>query len=314
MHMPAPPSGRPAPTEFAVILNASSGRKSAPDEKSRLERLFGADARRVTILAVAKGSELPAAIARAVEDGHRVLVAAGGDGTIAAVAEAAVAHGRVLGVLPMGTFNFVARGFGIPEDPAEAAALLVSGRERPVPVAEVNGRLFLNNASLGLYPAILREREGIYRRWGRSRIAAHWSVVRTVLGLARPLWLGVIVDGETLRTRTPLLFVARSAFQLERYGLDGAEAVRSGRFALFLAPDAPPLRLMLIAFRLVVGGIRPGRDLGLVECDEIDVQTSSRDILVAHDGERSVLPTPLKFRIRRDALKVIVPETTEATS
>ena len=311
MPTPTAPSGRPEPTEFCVILNAASGRRNAGDAEAGLSRLFGDNAGRVSVITVAAGADLPAAIARAVEEGHRVLVAAGGDGTIAAVADAAVTHGRTLGILPMGTFNFVARGFGIPEDPAEAAALLLSGTARPVAVADVNGRIFLNNASLGLYPAILREREGIYRRWGRSRLAAHWSVVRTVLGLVRPLHLGVVVDGRTLRTRTPLVFVARSAFQLDRYGLDGADAVRAGRFALFVAPDAPPLRLMLIAVRLAVGTARPGRDLGLVECDEIDVATSGRDILVAHDGERTRLATPLRFRIRRDALRIIAPETGE---
>jgi diacylglycerol kinase family enzyme len=307
MIMPPSPSGGTAPTEFCVILNASSGRKKEDDAEAQLRDLFGPEAARVTILKVTTGGQLPAAIARAVEGGHPVLVAAGGDGTIAAVAEAAVTHDRTLGILPMGTFNFVARGLGIPEDLADAVDLLTSGSARPVPVADVNGRIFLNNASLGLYPAILREREGIYRRWGRSRLAAHWSVVRTVLGLVRPLPLRVVVDGQTLRTRTPLVFVARSAFQLERYGLDGAEAVRAGRFALFLAPDAPPLRLMLIALRLVVGGARPGRDLGLVECDEIDVDTPGQGILVAHDGERTRLATPLRFRVRQDALRIVAP-------
>ncbi len=315
-HMPITgnPAGHPAPREFCVILNAASGRRKEDDAEDRLSALFGAEAHRVKILKVPNGGALPAAIARAVEDESRVLVAAGGDGTIAAVAEAAATHGRTLGILPMGTFNFVARGFGIPEEPAEAARLLLTGRAQPVPVGEVNGKVFLNNASLGLYPAILREREGVYRRWGRSRLAAHWSVARTVLGLARSLHLRVVVDGRTLRTRTPLVFVARSAFQLDRYGLDGAEAVRAGRFALFLAPDAPPARLMLIALRLVAGGIRPGRDLGLVECDEIDVETRADDMLVAHDGERSRLPTPLRFRIRQDALRVILPEPGDAAA
>lgn len=309
-HTPAPaaPTAGDVPAEFCVILNAASGASGPEDSEATLRECFRAGAERVRILTVSEGRDLQGAIAQAVEAGHPVLVAAGGDGTIAAVAEAAMAHGRTLGILPMGTFNFVARGLGIPEELGPAAAHLLEGRAHAVPVAEVNGRLFLNNASLGIYPAILREREGIYRRWGRSRLAAYWSVLRTVTGAFRPLHLRVTVDGTPVRTRTPLVFVARSAYQLDHYGLEGAEAVRQGRFALFVAPDAAPLRLAVIALRLALGGLRPGRDIALVACDEIVVETGARRLLVAHDGERTMHDTPLRFRIRPDALKIIVPD------
>lgn len=311
---PAAPAEGPVPAEFCVILNAASGAGEEEDREASLRRHFGTEADRVRILIVDRGGDLPGAIAQAVAAAHPVLVAAGGDGTIAAVAEAAIAHGRTLGILPKGTFNFVARGLGIPEDPGAAAKCLIDGRARAVSVADVNGQLFLNNASLGIYPAILREREGIYRRWGRSRVAAYWSVLRTVMGAFRPLHLRVTVDGTTVRTRTPLVFVARSAYQLDRYGLEGAEAVRQGHFALFVAPDAGPMGLALIALRLALGGLRPGRDIAFVACDGIVVETRARRLLVAHDGERTPLATPLRFRIRPDALRVIVPDTPETVA
>lgn len=296
-----------APADFGIVLNAASGRRNDAAFEERLATALGRHAERFSISRAATGKDLGAAIRRAVEAGHAALVAAGGDGTITAVAEAAAAHGRRLGILPAGTFNFVARGLGIPEELDAAVDALLGGTAQPTTVAEVNGRLFLNNASLGLYPEILREREGIYRRWGRSRVAAHWSVVKAIFGAFRPLHLRVTVDGRVLRARTPLLFVARSAFQLDRYGLPGGEAVRAGRFALFLVPDVPPLRLFLITLRLALGGIRPGHDIELVTCDEITVETSRRRLLVARDGERGTMAAPLKFRLRPDALQVIAP-------
>lgn len=299
---------RPAAAEFCVIVNAGSGRGKDPDFDADLRRALDRHPGRFAVSEAEGGEDLPAAIRQAVDGGHKVLVAVGGDGTITAVAEAAAAHDRTLGIVPTGTFNFVARGFGIPETLDEAVDFLIDGSERRISAAEVNGRLFLNNASLGLYPAILRKREGIYRRWGRSRLAAHWSVVRTVFGAFRPLHLRVTVDGKVIRARTPLVFVARSAFQLDHYGLDGAEAVRSGRFALFLAPDVPPARLFLMALRLAFRGLRAGRDIELVEGSDILVETTRRKLLVARDGERSSLSAPLHFRIRRNALKVIAPE------
>jgi diacylglycerol kinase family enzyme len=119
----------------------------------------------------------------------------------------------------------------------------------------------------------------------------------------------VAVDGRVIRTRTPLLFVARSAFQLDRYGLDGAEAVRAGHFALFLAPDARPLGLFLITLRLAFGGLKLGRDIELLVGDEITVEVPRRRLLVARDGERAPMTAPLTFRLHRDALRIIGPET-----
>lgn len=301
------PAERSGKAEFCVVLNAASGRRRDPSFEDALVAALDRHPGRVAIERAESGKDLEAAIARAVEGGHPVLVAVGGDGTITAVAEAAGAHGRTLGILPTGTFNFVARGLDIPETLDEAVELLMERRERPLSVAEVNGRMFLNNASLGLYPAILREREGIYRRWGRSRLAAYWSVVRTVLGAFRPLNLRVTVDGKVIRTRTPLIFVARSAFQLEHYGLEGADALRDDRFVLFLAPHASPVGLLFMAVRLAFGGLRTGRDIDRVIGDDIVVEATRKRLLVARDGERSVMSPPLRFRIRREALRVIAP-------
>ena len=294
--------------EFCVILNSASGRKKDDAFATALRDALDRHPGRFAVSEAESGGDLPRAIDRAVRAGHPVLVAAGGDGTIAAVAEAAAAHGRALGIVPTGTFNFVARGLGIPEEVEAAVDLLAASPAHPMPVAEVNGRLFLNNASLGLYPAILREREDVYRRWGRSRIAAHLSLVKTVFGAVRPLHLRVTVDGMVLRARTPLVFIARSAFQLDRYGLEGAEAVRAGRFAVFLAPDVSRMKLFLLALRLAVGGLKTGRDIELVIADDIVVETARRRVFVARDGERTPLASPLHFRIRHDILRVIAPE------
>ena len=132
-----------------------------------------------------------------------------------------------------------------------------------------------------------------------------------MFGVFRPLHLRITADGRLIRTRTPLVFVARSAFQLDRYGLPGGDALRAGRFALFLVPDVPPLRLFRITLRLALGGLRPGRDIELITCDEITVETARRRILVARDGERAPMAVPLTFRLRHDALRVIVPEMPE---
>ena len=108
----------------------------------------------------------------AVRSNAKVIVAAGGDGTIDGIASALAGSGKILGVTPLGTFNLLARRFNIPVDLEGALQTAVNGRVAEINVGEVNGRVFLSRSSVGLYPLALRQREKMYRRFGRSRLIA----------------------------------------------------------------------------------------------------------------------------------------------
>lgn len=293
-----------APDRICVICNEGSGRNSREADAIRvaMEALGpGAELRQV------RGEELRATARRAVEEGFDAVVAAGGDGTIMAVAGELRGTGRRFGVLPFGTFNFFARGLGIPEDPAGAARVVRDGASRWISLADVNGHVFLNNISLGLYPAILRAREDTYSRWGRRRVAAHWAAARTFLRFQTPLFLTVIADGREHRVKTPLLFVARSAFQLETFGLAGAECVANGQFAVFVAPDTGRAGMMAKAMRLMRKTASEGDDFELICGRDVTLATRSRHLTVALDGEKIRMRTPLRMRVHDDALEVFAP-------
>lgn len=299
-------SDETAPSPDACILfNPGSGRRNG-GAREAIEAAMARHPGRFVLREIAKGRDISAEADRAAQE-FKIVVAAGGDGTIGAVAEAAQRHGRTLGVLPRGTFNFFARGLNLPTDIDEGIDLIAAGHTRTISLGEVNGRVFLNNASLGLYPAILTQREGTYRRWGRSRLAAHWSVIATFTRFHRPLSLMVAVDGREVRRKTPLVFVARSAYQLKLFGLKGSDDVRAGRFALFFAPDASRWGLFLMAVRLAWGTMKEGRDFTYFTGEEIDVETRSKRRIVARDGEREKMSSPFRFRVRPDALRVIAP-------
>ena len=304
----AGPPAAPAMPDICIILNSRAGARKERAFDRKLKATLDRHPGRFGVERVHKRQALPSTIRRAVQAGFRTIAAAGGDGTIGAVAQEVAGTEVALGIIPLGTFNYVARGLGIPLDLDGAVAALAAGVTRSYSVGEVNDRIFLNNVSLGIYPAILEQREGIYRRYGRSRIAAYWSVVRTVFRLYRPLSVKVTVDGQEIRKRTPLVFIARSAYQMESLGLAGAEEVRSGRFSVFLAPNLGRAGLMLYALRLAVGRLEAGRDVEQVFGQDILIETSGRERAVARDGERERMKTPLRFRMRRDALKVVTPQ------
>lgn len=295
---------------LCIVMNPASGKQGTPDLDQAVRAFARDHADRIELRELAKGQSPVEAAARAVDEGFGTIVAAGGDGTIGGVAAAVHGSGADMGVLPMGTFNYFARGLDIPLDIEAALALLLEGTPHPVTVAEVNGKLFLNNTSLGIYPAILAKRESVYRRWGRSRLAAYWSVILTLAGFRRARTLLVTVDGITRRRRTPLIFVAHSAYQLEEFGLDGAETVRRGRFAVFLAPDVGRWGLVKHAVLLMGRSMTKHRDFEMFEGEEIEIEAAPSRLLVARDGERERMETPICIRRCADPLPVIVPRDT----
>ncbi|MBR9765615.1 MAG: hypothetical protein GYB53_19380 [Rhodobacteraceae bacterium] len=298
---------QPGNGPFLVIANRHSGtnaRDGAALDRA-MEVLAQGDAR---LRHWDPKDDLRSLIAEEIAAGARTVVAAGGDGTVMAVAGALHGQQAALAALPMGTFNYFTRGLGLPESPEEAARALLQAERREIRIATVNGQVFLNNASLGIYPSILKEREDIYRRFGRRRLMAHWSVVRTFWRFQRPMRL-VLEDpeGGTRRVRTPLLFVARSAYQLERFNLGGRGAIHRDRLAVLIGCGQSRAALFRLAWRLVTRTMQEGRDYELVEAARIRVETASHRPLLAYDGEKRRAAPPFDFAMSETPLDVLIP-------
>lgn len=292
---------------ICVLVNAASGNTDADRIVRDVEACAATAAPPAEVRHVEPGKDFADAARRAVRDGFGTVVAAGGDGTVTGVVAGLIGSDTRLGIVPLGTFNFLARSLRIPESIDEAFRIVLEGRERPVAVGEINGQIFVNNASLGAYPAVLDERERTYAVFGRSRAAAHWSLVKTLLSFRSPLRMRVTVDGQTRRFRTPLVFVANNAYQLELFGLEGAGHLENGRFVLFVAPDAAPLDLLAMAGRLALGRLRPVRDFERMAGSDIVIETGRRSRTVALDGETRRLTAPFRVRRIENAVRVLVP-------
>lgn len=292
----------------AVILNAASGKSDGSETVAELEKHLRPATGSMDILRARKGQDLIRLAADAAKT-HDVVIAVGGDGTQAAVAQALADHkgDTVMGVIPGGTFNYFARDLGVGDTPPEAIQTLLNARVQPVSVGDMNGKVFLNNISLGAYPEILEKREAAYKRFGRSRFLAYWATLRALMDLRHPLHLTAHVGDETRDFHTALAFVAQSETQLESFELEGADEVRRDKLPLFVAKAKGPLPLVRAALRLALGKTARGEDFELIISDDFVIETDTRTRHVAHDGERSRIPAPLKLSVRKDALQVLVP-------
>ena len=292
---------------LCVIGNRGSGRKDARKQTEAIRDALEGKVAEFAVRETDQGDQLTSLARRAVDDGFDIVVALGGDGTQAAVAGALAGTDTLMGVLPGGTFNYFARDLGVGETVEDALATLLDASVQSVDVGQIENLIFLNNVSLGAYPHILKTREGIYKRWGRSRLAAYWSVLVAMRRLRHPMHLTAMVDGQSRDFTTALVFVARSALQLDAFGLDGADAIRAGQFAVLIAKARRPLPLLRSAFRLALGFSAKDSDFDLIITDKLTIDTGRRQQLIAHDGEKTRMVSPFHLRVRHGALRVLVP-------
>ena len=298
-----------------VVVNAGSGRRAAEEKVAGLREVLAQAGRRFEVLVANSGRQLPEVARRAVElaranDG--ILVVAGGDGTINSVGQVALEHEIPFGVVPQGTFNYLSRANGIPQDPREALQAILDGAVKPVQAGLVNDRVFFVNASLGLYPKVLEDREAYKRRFGRSRLVAVWSALVTLFHQSQQLRIDLDADGERRQLRTPTLFVGNNRLQLEQVGIDQAPALDRERLVAITAEPlgiVSSLRLMVRGF---LGKLGEAPEVSSFDFEELTVTVGRRRrrsrVKVATDGEIAYLFTPLVFRPSPHALQLIVPE------
>ncbi|CAN5585971.1 diacylglycerol kinase family protein [soil metagenome] len=290
-----------------IILNARSGSQQAQDSREILEKVFGESGRTFGI-SVATGAEIERVAEEKAKSDCEVLVAGGGDGTICGVAEAARKHGKTLGVLPLGTFNYFAKNLGLPLELEEAARVILEGEPVHASVLDLDGRLVLNNSSIGIHPAVLLKRRKLYRRWGRNQLNAYLSVLITAFQPPPRLRVRLATEeGEVVR-ETPLVMICANAFQMEAFSLAGKECLAEEKFALYVARMSGRATIFRLGWRTLLRCLRPEIDYEVICASDVTIETLRRRRLrAAVDGELERLDSPMRFRIAPRQLRVLAP-------
>lgn len=307
------------PAPLHIVFNLGSGHGDADAVRGRITAACAAAGRTLHLTEVTDPQRLPALARQAVQaaraDGGTV-VAAGGDGTINAVAQAVLGSGCTFGVLPQGTFNYFSRAHGIPEDPDAALQVLLRGQPRPVQVGLVNGQVFLVNASLGLYPRLLQDREAWKAQLGRSRLVAFAALLATLLRGHRNLRLTLQAQDRQQLLRTPTLFVGNNPLQLAQIGLPQAQAVDAGALAVVALRPVSRLTLLGLALRGALGRLGEADQVIAFGSHALTVRPGwpwdPRGVQVATDGEVRRLRAPLQFSVSAQPLHLICPAGADA--
>ncbi|MGB8697318.1 diacylglycerol/lipid kinase family protein [Acinetobacter sp.] len=236
-----------------------------------------------------------------------VIVAAGGDGTLNAVAAKLMKTEIPMGILPLGTFNYVARLLNIPLDLLKAADVIATGKMREVHVAQINDHIYLNNASLGLYPLFIQKRELYNQRFGRFALNAYTSSLDVLIRDRKELKLEVEVDGKKYPVKTPLIFFGNNQLQLAEMNLRIAESAKKGKVAGLVVAKSDKRTLFKILWQLIKGNLDKAPDVYSFSADEVKIYSKRKKLTVALDGEIVEIQPPLKISVRKNALKIMVP-------
>lgn len=294
------------------LLNAGSGHADQDAARALLEQKLRAAGRQHHWCTISHPAELERvaqdAITRACEQ-HGAVVVLGGDGTISTVAHLALPQACPIGVLPLGTFNYFCRTHAVPEALEDAVDYLLNAQPQPVQIGLLNERAFTVNASLGLYPQILEDREGYKQRYGRRRIVAVWSGLVTLLHGIGQLRIQLDSDGVLTHLRTPTLFVANNRLQLEQAGFAEKDVVESGRMVAVTLKPVGTASLLWLLLCGAFGKLGEAEQVDSFSFHRLTVRSSRtrrlRALKVALDGEVSWMKPPLTFRVSPQPLYLL---------
>jgi YegS/Rv2252/BmrU family lipid kinase len=288
-----------------VLLNRGGGAVSADprmrDKVAEALRAAAVDAK----LELVSGGECAPRCRAIAERGDALVVVGGGDGTISAAASALIGTDTVLGILPLGTLNHFARDLGIPPEIDKAAELIARRPVRRVDVAEMNGRIFINNSAVGLYPLMVLDRDLQRNKLGRSKRLA--MIVASLRTLARfnHQRLTLTVNDQQAQVDTPLLFVGNNEYRIDLGAPGQRESIDEGELSVFVMRKKTRRGFVAASVRALFGRARNDDMVKLDNVQRLRVESRRGALAVSLDGEVVRETPPLDYRIRRKALRVI---------
>jgi diacylglycerol kinase family enzyme len=290
-----------------VIINAGAGNPHVDDRSRELTALFLAGGIHADVRLARTGDEIDSLVRAAVAERPRLLIAAGGDGTISTAAAALVDSDIALGVLPFGTLNHFAKDLGIPLELEASVQNIVENNVIAVDTAEVNGRVFINNSSLGLYPDIVRDRERQQSRLGRGKWRSFLWASLSVLRKFPFLVVRIEVESTTRVFLTPVVFIGNNVYAMQGFDIGARESLERGLLSIYIVKKQRRAALVWLSFAALLGKLEQARDFEALTATELVIETNRKRVLVSTDGEVQPMTSPLHYRTRPRSLRVIVP-------
>ena len=293
--------------KFAVVLNAGSGNSQTADKLKLLKEAFMANSSEPEIFLAHGGAAIIECAQKAIGLGYKMIVAAGGDGTVNTVAELALQNDLVLGILPMGTFNHLAKDLKIPLSLDSAIKTLFNGQVVNVDACMVNNKVFINNSSIGLYAKLVRLRQK-HQRLGKGKLQAFFAALAGVVWNYSYYKIRLELEGRDITIRSPFVFIGNNKYEIEGLNIGSRQNLKNNELSLYVIRHTSRLNLLTIAFRALFGGIAEHQAFDVYSANKVKIDTKKKSLPVALDGEVITMQTPLEYSIFPGVLKVMAPK------
>lgn len=285
-------------------MNPVAGFASEAVQIGKLQSLFEEHGIEADVRLLAHG-DLRAAMDEALASKPDAVMVAGGDGTINAAASRLAGTGIPLGVLPMGTYNHFAKDLGLPLEITDAIKLIATGKIKAIDLGEVNGRIFINNSSLGAYTDLVEARENtlasLPKRFANFlaflKVLKRWPLINVKLEF----------DGQCIIRTTPFVFVGNNEYTMNLFKVSLRSALDGGALWIYTVKTTSFIGLLRLFWRSIINRLEQSRNFESYAAKEFKVIPYRNHVRVALDGEVVRMETPLHYRIRPRDLLVFVP-------
>jgi diacylglycerol kinase family enzyme len=289
---------------LAVVYNPKSG--SSNVSAKQLTELFSNYKVKIDYYSISKDLELLSTNLKTNK--YTCLVAVGGDGTVNLCANYATQFNVTLGVLPAGTLNHFAKDALIPQDLHAAAQVIIEGKTKNIDYATVEDKVFVNNASIGIYPIIVIKRQQLQTKIGKWPAA--FVVTFTSLFSNNSKRISVETPNGVYKHKTSMLFVGNNSYHFDKIGFNNRSKLNSGKLFLYIVHDNHPLALVSSALLAFFGIRRKQMDTLLNTEGPISVHSRKVTLEVTVDGEVLILKSPINFCTHPEGMRLMVPRET----
>lgn len=236
-----------------------------------------------------------------------LIVVGGGDGTVSSVANLLAGKKIILGVLPLGTLNHFAKDLNLPLDIEECVKVLKNSEIKKINLASINDKIFINNASLGFYPKMVKERDKQMRWYNIGKFSAMFSSAINIFKRFPLYHVRLTTENKLLDLKTPLIFVGNNEYELMFFKFGSRKSLEKKELCVYLLNSNTRLQFLKMLFFAIIGILNQSRDFVKILTNEFVLDSTKEKIQVAVDGEIVNLETPLCFKLSSKTLLVCTP-------
>jgi len=294
------------PMKITIVTGESSG-STLPEEKERLIRDAFKDLNIQIELVILKSSEVEKKVKQLMDTDIDVIVAAGGDGTVSLIAGILAGSKTLLGVLPLGTLNHFAKDIGMPLDIKEAAEVIAKKNIKKIDMVEINGRRFINNSSIGLYPHIVKKRDKDQKINKSNKWLAMFFAAIETLKKFPTFNVTISSEGNAVHLTTSFVFVGNNKYKMEFFNPGIRDRLDEGLLTLCITRCKTRWCMIRLSFKAIFNMLHNEKDFEKYFVDEVTLNTRKNNLAISMDGEVVYMNSPLTYKIFPKLLSVIVP-------